>query len=45
VKQRILIVEDNPLKSELLGVWLEVEGYEVLSAANLNAAFAALQRH
>jgi len=43
VKQRILIVEDNPLNSELLRDWLEAEGYEVLLAVNLNAAFAAVR--
>jgi CheY-like chemotaxis protein len=43
VKYRILIVEDNPLNSELLRDWLELEGYEVLLAANLNAAFAAVR--
>jgi len=44
MKQPIHIVEDNALNSELLSVWLEAEGYEVLSAANLNAAFAALEK-
>jgi CheY-like chemotaxis protein len=43
VKQRILIVEDNPLNSELLSDWLEAQGYEVLLATNLNAAFAAVR--
>jgi CheY-like chemotaxis protein len=43
VKHRILIVEDNPLNSELLRDWLELEGYEVLLAANLDAAFAAVR--
>lgn len=43
MKQRILIVEDNALNSELLSVWLEAEGYEVSSAVNLNGAFAALE--
>jgi CheY-like chemotaxis protein len=43
VKQRILIAEDNPLNSELLRDWLELEGYEVLLVANLNAAFAAVR--
>lgn len=38
---RILIVEDNPLNSELLRDWLEVEGYEVAVAADLNSAFTA----
>jgi two-component system cell cycle response regulator DivK len=43
VKPRILIVEDNPLNSELLRDWLEVEGYDVLIAPNLDAGFAALK--
>jgi CheY-like chemotaxis protein len=43
VKQRILVVEDNSLNSELLRDWLEVEGYEVLVASDLNAAFAAVR--
>jgi CheY-like chemotaxis protein len=43
VKDRILVVEDNPLNSELLRDWLEVEGYEVLVASDLNAAFAAVR--
>jgi len=40
---RILIVEDNPLNSELLRDWLEVEGYEVAIATDLNTAFAAVR--
>jgi CheY-like chemotaxis protein len=43
VKHCILVVEDNPLNSELLHVWLEAEGYAVLMAADLNAAFAAVR--
>ena len=43
MKKRVLIVEDNPLNSELLRDWLEVEGYEALIAANLDAAFAAVR--
>jgi len=42
MKYRILVVEDNPLNSELLRDWLEVEGYEVAIATDLNAAFAAV---
>jgi CheY-like chemotaxis protein len=38
-----LVVEDNPLNRELLRDWLEVEGYEALIAADLNAAFAAVR--
>lgn len=43
MKHCILVVEDNPLNSELLHVWLEAEGYAVLMAADLNAAFAAVR--
>lgn len=44
MKHRILVVEDNPLNSELLRDWLEVEGYEVAIATNLNAAFEAARK-
>lgn len=40
---RILVVEDNLLNCELLCDWLEVEGYDVVSAASLSEAFAALE--
>jgi CheY-like chemotaxis protein len=43
VKPRILIVEDNQPNRELLSDWLEVEGFEVLSAENLQQSFATLQ--
>ncbi|MCU1241095.1 MAG: chemotaxis protein CheV [Candidatus Acidoferrum typicum] len=43
MKRRILVVEDNPLNSELLGDWLEMEGYEAVIASNLKAGFAALE--
>jgi two-component system cell cycle response regulator DivK len=39
VKSCILVVEDNQLNRELLRDWLEVEGYEVWSAADLNASY------
>lgn len=45
MKKCVLIVEDNPANSELLRDWLEVEGYEPLIAADLNAAFAAVRTH
>jgi CheY-like chemotaxis protein len=45
VKYRILVVEDNELNRELLGDWLETEGYEVLSAADLQAAAATIETH
>ncbi len=35
---RILIVEDNPLNSELLQDWLEIEGYAVATAATIEEA-------
>lgn len=43
MKRRILVVEDNPLNSELLRDWLELQGYEVSDAADLNAACAILE--
>ena len=43
MKYRILVVEDNPLNNELLRDWLEVEGYEVVVATDLNTAFAAVR--
>jgi len=39
LKHCILIVEDNLLNRELLRDWLEVEGYEVWSAADLKASY------
>ncbi len=43
MKQHILVVEDNPLNSELLRDWLEMEGYEPVIAPNLKEGFAALE--
>ena len=43
MKQRILIVEDNPANLELLRDWLESEGFEVTSAENLAEGYAALK--
>jgi CheY-like chemotaxis protein len=43
VKQRILVVEDNPLNRELLCDWLEVEGYEVSSVEDLSAAIRSIE--
>lgn len=40
---RILVVEDNKLSRELLCDWLEMENYQVASAANLEQAFAAIK--
>jgi CheY-like chemotaxis protein len=39
LKRCILVVEDNQLNRELLCDWLEVEGYEVRSAADLKASY------
>lgn len=39
---RILIVEDNPLNSELLQDWLETEGYAVATATSIDEAKAEL---
>lgn len=41
MKRRILVVEDNAPNRELLSDWLEAEGFEVLSAENLEQAFSA----
>jgi CheY-like chemotaxis protein len=43
VTSRILVVEDNKLSRELLCDWLEMENYQVASAANLEQAFAAIK--
>ena len=43
MKQRVLVVEDNPANLELITDWLEVEGYEVKSATDLEQAFACLE--
>jgi CheY-like chemotaxis protein len=43
VKHRILVVEDNPLNRELLCDWLEVEGYEVCNAEDVESATRILQ--
>lgn len=42
MKQRILIVEDNPANRELLQDWLEIEGYEVWCAADLKTSHEVL---
>jgi CheY-like chemotaxis protein len=39
LKNSILVVEDNPLNCELLRDWLEVEGYEAWTAADLKASY------
>jgi CheY-like chemotaxis protein len=37
------VIEDNQPNRELLSDWLEAEGFEVLSAENLQESFAALK--
>ncbi len=44
MKDCILIVEDNLLNRELLRDWLEVEGYEVWSAADLKASYEVFSK-
>ena len=44
MKPGILVVEDNQLNRELLCDWLEVEGYEVWSAADLNASYEVFSK-
>jgi two-component system, cell cycle response regulator DivK len=39
LKHCILVVEDNQLNRELLRDWLEVEGYEVWSSADLQTSY------
>jgi CheY-like chemotaxis protein len=43
MSHRLLVVEDNPLNSELLCDWLDTEGFEVATAASLVEAFAAIE--
>jgi CheY-like chemotaxis protein len=43
MRHRILIVEDNEANRELLADWLEAEGYEVLTAADLKSAVTAVE--
>jgi two-component system cell cycle response regulator DivK len=44
MKQRILVVEDNQVNRELLCDWLEAEGYEVRSAADMKGSYEALAK-
>ena len=44
MKHAILAVEDNQLNRELLCDWLEVEGYEVWSAADLKASYEVFSK-
>ena len=43
MKNRILIVEDNPANRELLQDWLEVEGYEVWAVADVKSSYKVLE--
>lgn len=40
MKSRILVIEDNEANRELLGAWLESEGFEVVYAENLEQSYA-----
>jgi len=44
LKHCILVVEDNQLNRELLRDWLEVEGYEVWSAADLKSCYEVFSK-
>jgi len=44
LKSGILVVEDNQLNRELLCDWLEVEGYEVWSAADLKSSYEVFSK-
>ena len=44
MKRGILVVEDNQLNRELLCDWLEVEGYEVWSAADLKSSYEVFSK-
>jgi CheY-like chemotaxis protein len=43
MKNFVLVVEDNLANQELLQDWLEAEGFEVVSAGNLQSALNALE--
>jgi two-component system cell cycle response regulator DivK len=45
MKNRILVVEDDPASRELLCDWLDAEGYDVLEASTLAEAFSGAQQH
>ena len=44
MKSCVLVVEDNQLNCELLRDWLEVEGYEVWWAADLNGSYEVFSK-
>jgi DNA-binding response OmpR family regulator len=43
MSHRILVGEDNQANRELLCDWLEAQGFEVLSAENLEEAFSTFK--
>jgi CheY-like chemotaxis protein len=43
MKTFVLVVEDNLANQELLQDWLEAEGFDVVSAGNLQSALNALE--
>ena len=43
MNRRILVVEDNLPNRELVCDWLEAEGFEVISAGDLEEAFSAFK--
>jgi two-component system cell cycle response regulator DivK len=45
MKQRMLVVENNSPRRELLCDWLQAEGFEVSAAEDLERAFAAFTNH
>ena len=45
MKQRILVVEDNPPNRELICDWLEAENFQVATAENLDQAYEALREN
>ena len=44
MKYCILVVEDNQLNRELLCDWLDVEGYEIWSAADLKTSYEVFSK-
>jgi two-component system, cell cycle response regulator DivK len=44
LKHSVLVVEDNQPNRELLCDWLDVEGYEVWSAADLQTSFGVFPK-
>jgi len=38
MKKKVLVIEDEPIIAEMIGILLEVEGYKVISLANVESA-------